>query len=370
MSTSIDGIYAANDGGQYYLRFVGSENGGRLFWFGEHPDGHFANVMVGELNVFGNGHCNVPSGRWWDVPKGGATSGSVPGDSESELELDVANGIITKSRDSARGFGGSRWAKHTGVARRAAINLMGFAGEGLTGIWRGNDGGIYFVRQTPAGVAWFGQQCSAAGALPAFANVFAGTRAGNIVSGSWADVPYGSAAGAGDLELSVDGNRMVRTRVTGGFAGNEWTRVDVNRHSVISALEIRVTTASRIASGRNPDDLRQGSVAWGTVALSGGRTLPRVNLNEGRVLNPGRTDSTTIGLPPGTRIRDVESFVLELDGAPRNSEIGYDNWDLGSVEIGFRLDGSPCSTGRLLSRSGEPLQRLTGELPSLRLALT
>jgi hypothetical protein len=278
-----------------------------------------------------------------------------------------SGGVITKSLDSAAGFAATRWTKLAGAPRRAAMNLIGFSGEGVTGIWRGNDGGIYYVRQTPAGVAWFAQQCSAAGVVPDFANVFAGTRDGNIVRGSWADVPYGRALGAGNLDLRVDGDRMVRTRVTGGFAGTEWTRLHVNRDSVISALEIRVMTAARIATGRPPDDLRQGSVAWGTVALTAGRTLPRVNLNEGRVLNPGQTDSTTISLPPGTRIRDLESFILESDGAPRNFGETYDNWDVGSVEIAFRFDGSPCSTSRLLSRSGLPLQRLTGERPSLRL---
>ncbi|MFD3002864.1 hypothetical protein ACFS7Z_21025 [Pontibacter toksunensis] len=367
MPNQITGIYSCNDGGFYYARFVGNARGGQIFWFGEHSSGAFSNVMFGELNVFGDGNFNVENGRWWDVPKGSATGASSPTRPNSQLELQIENNEIRKSLDSGAGFGGARWQKIGAVPPRVGIKLSGFTGEGLTGVWLGNSGGAYYVRQVGSEVVWFGEACSPPGTPTSFANVFVGTLAGSNVTGSWADVPYGgsSSLNSGSLSFRVEGDRLIRTGGTG--SNTSWIRSQISDSTIISALQVTITVASS-TPGRNPDDIRQGSVEYGTIELTRGRTLPRVSLNEGRGLNPGQFDTTTIPLPPNTRLDELVSFTLEHDGAPRNVFDSYDNWDVGKVEIAIQTSASTCP-GTIVTKSGQPFVRLTGENRSVKIPI-
>ena len=95
----------------------------------------------------------------------------------------------------------------------------------LTGVWRGDDDGIYYLRQTGNCLWWFGR-ARGAPTEAEFANVFVGTISGSDIDGDWADVPYGEADNAGTLTLTVeDENRIRRTAETGGFDASEWRRV-------------------------------------------------------------------------------------------------------------------------------------------------
>ncbi len=91
----------------------------------------------------------------------------------------------------------------------------------LTGTWRCNDGGTYYLRQLDDQVWWYGES---AGGGRAWTNVFFGRREGNQLIGRWADVPKGGARAAGEMTLTVQGNKLSATKRTGGFGGSEWSR--------------------------------------------------------------------------------------------------------------------------------------------------
>ena len=94
----------------------------------------------------------------------------------------------------------------------------------LTGRWSGNDGGIYYLRQTGNQVHWYGE---ATDEPPAWSNVFSGRAQGTRIKGKWADVPKGRTSGTGELELVLekDGNALRVINKTGGFAGSRWVRI-------------------------------------------------------------------------------------------------------------------------------------------------
>jgi hypothetical protein len=91
----------------------------------------------------------------------------------------------------------------------------------LTGLYKCNDGGIYYVRQVDGQIWWYGR---GAGNPPGFTNVFMGTIHGNTITGNWADVPLGLTRSSGILELYVNSpNSFSKIMDTGGFAGSLWT---------------------------------------------------------------------------------------------------------------------------------------------------
>lgn len=92
--------------------------------------------------------------------------------------------------------------------------------QDLTGVWYGNDGGVYYILQRGPFITWFGESSNGA-----WANVAEGGRIGQNMSLAWADVPKGGARGQGQLGLRLEGsNRLVRTSASGGFGGSVWTR--------------------------------------------------------------------------------------------------------------------------------------------------
>jgi len=100
------------------------------------------------------------------------------------------------------------------------------------GIYRGNDGGLYYFQSNFAvggngRCAWFGFNQNAG-----WANVFFGswTRDGQIIrgmEGRWCDVPWSNFLGSGEIAVDFQhlGRRTtwVRRSVTGGFGGSRWS---------------------------------------------------------------------------------------------------------------------------------------------------
>jgi hypothetical protein len=94
--------------------------------------------------------------------------------------------------------------------------------KNLTGRWRCNDGGTYFIRQAGSELWWYGQSGDG-GAT--WSNVYHGRMQGNKIIGQWADVPHGKLQNAGEMSLEVLGSRRLKAiRRTGGFGGSEWSR--------------------------------------------------------------------------------------------------------------------------------------------------
>ncbi len=103
----------------------------------------------------------------------------------------------------------------------------------LTGIYRCNDGGIYYIRDIDVGgglhqVAWFGERGD-----KRFANVFWGEyrETNPILEGRWFDVPKGRTDSYGTISLRINpsNNTLRRENATGGFGGSFWQKCEVRR---------------------------------------------------------------------------------------------------------------------------------------------
>jgi hypothetical protein len=92
----------------------------------------------------------------------------------------------------------------------------------LTGVWRCDDGGTYYIRQLDNTVWWYGEWDSA---NPRWSNVATGSNDGSRVTLRWADVPKGSIMGHGNLILQIKSkNELTAIQKTGGFGGSTWRR--------------------------------------------------------------------------------------------------------------------------------------------------
>ncbi|MBN3894304.1 MAG: hypothetical protein HWQ41_03220 [Nostoc sp. NOS(2021)] len=91
----------------------------------------------------------------------------------------------------------------------------------LNGVWRSNDGGVYYVRQINNQLWWYGESAGI------YTNVFQGTIIGNAVIGQWVDVPKGINRNAGSLSiLIISNNQFVQSTLQSqsGFYPTQWTR--------------------------------------------------------------------------------------------------------------------------------------------------
>ena len=100
----------------------------------------------------------------------------------------------------------------------------------LTGEWKGDDGGLYYLRQIGNDLWWAGFSTDTMEWAPylhnglAFTNVFHGTIEAGTATGDWVDVPRGRILQNGTLTLSVSNNLISRQSATGGFGATRWTR--------------------------------------------------------------------------------------------------------------------------------------------------
>lgn len=106
-----------------------------------------------------------------------------------------------------------------GVTLATPAHALCEAPKTMTGTWKANDGGTYYVREVGTSIFWLGESKK-----NGFTNVFRGTRTGNTVVGSWADIKGGT--GSGSLSLTIIGTKGVlgfkQKSSTGGFAGSNW----------------------------------------------------------------------------------------------------------------------------------------------------
>lgn len=76
----------------------------------------------------------------------------------------------------------------------------------LTGIWKANDGGTYYIRNMGDDVWWLGISSKDAGKT--FSNVLRGQifENNNTIVADWTDIPMGSNMYYGKLILNIDSN--------------------------------------------------------------------------------------------------------------------------------------------------------------------
>ena len=155
----------------------------------------------------------------------------------------------------------------------------------VSGVWVGDDGAIYYIRQlADDSVTWAGFHDSGFHLGTEFTNVFQGHIAAGAatISGDWIDVPRGESANVGTLTLDVvlapDGEpqELMRTSETGGFGATTWTIKDgvgPRGPQDIDDLAGRVRRYD-VALGENNPPCRDFTIMWGTVGKVGFPTLP------------------------------------------------------------------------------------------------
>jgi hypothetical protein len=96
----------------------------------------------------------------------------------------------------------------------------------LTGVWRGSDGGTYYLRQV-GNILWWSGMSADDGRT--FNNIFRGTvtSATNTIDGAWMDVPRGNIMGQGELSLKiVSPSTIQKVSQTGsGFGATTWQKI-------------------------------------------------------------------------------------------------------------------------------------------------
>jgi DNA-binding winged helix-turn-helix (wHTH) protein len=91
----------------------------------------------------------------------------------------------------------------------------------LSGVWQGNDGGIYTIRQSGPQVTW--EAASDDGV--SWAHTFRGEIHGRTVVGRFFDHPPGLTYNAGSLTVEIiDNNRFEKIEAGSPFTGSVWTR--------------------------------------------------------------------------------------------------------------------------------------------------
>lgn len=304
-------INSCDDDGVYYIRQLGPDDNVGDFegivWFGQllQNEPSFANVFMGRLRLgidtdeLGN-RVDRWEGRFIDIPKGRACGAAELAIKSLVIPIDP-RGLGLPSyyliRDNPAPFGGRVWpfplapnwqfAFERGLAPFEApaipprlsyaytgdLSILddsaqltsnpvpaGFerSGDDLTGTWRGNDGGSYYVTQVLGSneVAWYAEHPTARPQVstrfsrePAqgWANVFFGERTGRNIQGMWADIPRGSENSAGHLELEVISPRLLHiVRATGGYGGTTLWKVKTRKLTV---------TVESLAVHRGEEDL-------------------------------------------------------------------------------------------------------------------
>ena len=96
----------------------------------------------------------------------------------------------------------------------------------LSGVWKSNDGGTYYLSQNEDILWWIGMSGGNDGLT--YSNVFKGTLdlPKGTIAGEWSDVPRGTNRNAGTMTLQMsDYNSLVKISQTGGFGPTLWEKV-------------------------------------------------------------------------------------------------------------------------------------------------
>jgi hypothetical protein len=116
------------------------------------------------------------------------------------------------------------------------VFLPAMALADLTGVWRCDDGGRYYLRQAGSTLYWYGELNMT---HPQWSNIYNGHIRGDRIKGTWIDVPKGKTSGSGRLTLEIEqnGNVLRARQKTGGFGGSRWVRAEYTTPPISSIQE-------------------------------------------------------------------------------------------------------------------------------------
>lgn len=89
----------------------------------------------------------------------------------------------------------------------------------LSGIWRANDGSVYYLRQINNVLWWLGENYERQ-----WFNLYKGLVIGQSVEGEWVNSPKGANRDYGKLILDIKGNKIISLNDEGPFKGFEWKK--------------------------------------------------------------------------------------------------------------------------------------------------
>lgn len=98
-----------------------------------------------------------------------------------------------------------------------------FSPNDLTGKWKANDGGTYYIKHDKNNVWWYGTNSLVENR--GFTNVFKGLKIANDINGEWVDVPFGAHSNIGILSLEVDTSGWKLRQNGGGFGATYWYKI-------------------------------------------------------------------------------------------------------------------------------------------------
>jgi hypothetical protein len=112
----------------------------------------------------------------------------------------------------------------------------------LTGRWRCNDNGTYYIRQSGDTLWWLGRDERRKekddkeeeledefDVDSYYTNVFKGRILNDTIEGEWSDVPLGDTMNHGELKIEIkkDNDEIILLRISasGGFGGSIWEKM-------------------------------------------------------------------------------------------------------------------------------------------------
>lgn len=140
----------------------------------------------------------------------------------------------------------------------------------LSGIWRSNDGTLYYFRHFENELWWLGENNE-----QQWFSIFKGLVIGESVEGEWANTPKSRNRDYGKLILDIKGNKLISLNEEGIFKGFEWKKENViglltNPASIQNQfLAVGFNEADNLTGGWIGNDsgfyyLREiGDIVWG-----------------------------------------------------------------------------------------------------------
>jgi hypothetical protein len=124
-------------------------------------------------------------------------------------------------------FSGLAKARIEALKRKvAAVTPAALPPIDLTGVWAGNDGGTYTVRQTGSHITWEGVSRDGG---RTWSHTFNGEIHDSAIVGNFFDHPPGRIRSAGELTLRiVNADRFEMVVPSGHFGGSVWIRTGLN----------------------------------------------------------------------------------------------------------------------------------------------
>ncbi|MEZ4917758.1 MAG: hypothetical protein R2792_01535 [Saprospiraceae bacterium] len=208
----LEGIYTDQNNTIYYLTQVNNE----VLFVGENPGRGFAHVFAGKING------NQITGEYLDIPKYGTNGrGAATFERSSSTKLKGLSGSFKNLILSKTNF-------HAISNRLPLPTNPSWSGSGtgdVTGTWRCNDGGRYYIRQMNEWIVWFGEKEFKRGEQPLYANLGIGKRSGPTLFMQFFDLHKGQTRNMGKINIHVTGaNALAAIEST-----LKWTRIEVKQ---------------------------------------------------------------------------------------------------------------------------------------------